>query len=225
MRKVLFLLALCASARGQKYETNDLNIWPKLELAVDLTNISRLHVTFSRKDVETLKAVAVKLPKGGALYEITACREGGGYAPVTYDLGLVEARLNAIIGVTSRPLAQMAIERTRGNGTRALRTGVKVFEMGVPIVLALAAGGKINLSSLPLGLLTGGSSLLSAWGSAEQKVISSDLRLLCSGGTPCWLSDITAGVTLERGKCIRNVLVYGRFDRRVPAAGELFIQE
>lgn len=212
---------LCASVRGQVAVTTP---WTgSAGQAWDSTPL--LRVTYSRKDVETLKAVAVKLPKGGALYEITACREGGGYAPVTYDLGLVEARLNAIIGVTSRPLAQMAMERTRGNGTRALRTGVRVFEMGVPIVLALAAGGKINLSSLPLGLLTGGSSLLSAWGSAEQKVISSDLRLLCPGGTPCWLSDITAGVTLERGKCVRNILVYGRFDRRIPATGELFIQE
>lgn len=165
-----------------------------------------LRVTASRQPLAVLRAVAGQAPEGMALYIGRVCALS---ATRQVDPGEIEQAIEGSgVAISTRPLAQAAVQRSRGRTLSVLARIGEAAQWVGPVVLGLAAGGSIELPTWGIagvGALSSGLRLAQEASAGERGRVTASL-----GDLGLWLSDMPT-VVLNGGQCSPRFMFAGSY--------------
>jgi len=114
----------------------------------------RVKVTVSHMAISTLRAVAKRPPESAGLYTIRVCSLSA--LPLGVSIGHIHQGIEEVMGfaIIPKALADPTIRRSRSLGLSIAAKAAEVAGKYVaPVVLAVAAGGQIDLNAWQSGVL------------------------------------------------------------------------
>lgn len=170
----------------------------------------RLVVSLSRQPSSVLRAVAGGIPEAAAIYSVRACSRATESTKV--DPGQLEvAIVGAGVAVTPRPLAQLAVQRSRSRTLSVLARVGEAAAFAAPVVMGFAATGAVPLKAWQAAGISGLGAALRIAADASQDERGHVREPVSAVGA--WLSEMPTMV-LEPGQCTPAMLLMGSFDPR-----------
>lgn len=168
-------------------------------------------VTASRLPLSILRAVTGHTPEGMSLYAGRVCSLSADAQMI--DAGTIEQAIEARgIAVSTRPLAQIAVQRSRSKALSVLARFGEAASWVAPVVLGLAASGNIHLTNGWIATVGGAGSalkMLSERTAPERAGVTASI-----GDLGLWLSDMPT-LALAKGQCSPRFLFAGSYDQKV----------